>query len=280
MAATSSTWRSLVEQNGYVVVPGMVPRENLDAVIADIWQHTGARPDDRASWYRPGIISPHGMIEMYHYQSKWDNRQHPRVHEVFADILGTERLWVSLDRVNLKPPADPEHSEYAGTGFIHWDVDISRYPDIPFGVQGVLAVTDTDETMGGFQCVPQLYRDVRAGRATLPAEGASRTPDLAGYAITRVALRAGDLAIWSTLLPHGNGRNVSDRPRLAQYISMHVADEADEAKRQVRVNCWRNRLPPPYPHFPGDPRKIEERLGTPAQLTPLGRKLLGLDSWG
>ena len=72
----------------------------------------------------------------------------------------------------------------------------------------------------------------------------------------------------------------ADQPRLAQYISMHVADEADEAKRQVRVNCWRNRLPPPYPHFPGDPRKIEEQLGTPAQLTPLGRKVLGLDSWG
>src|SRR3989440_3696713 len=134
--------------------------------------------------------------------------------------------------------------------------------------------------MGGFQCVPELYRDLRAGKATLPADGKSRTPDLTGYTITKSAMRAGDLLIWSTLLPHGNGRNVSDQPRLAQYISMHVADEADEAKRQVRVNCWRNRLPPPYPHFPGDPRKIEERLGTPAQLTPLGRKVLGLDSWG
>ena len=279
MAATSSTWRSLVEQNGYVVVPGVVPWQNLDAVIADIWQHTGARPGDRESWYRPGIISPHGMVEMYHYQSMWDNRQHPRVHEVFADILGTERLWVSLDRVNLKPPADPAHPEYAGTGFIHWDVDISRYPDLPFGLQGVLALTDTDESMGGFQCAPELYRDLRAGRATLPADGKSRTPDLTSYTITKVAMRAGDLLIWSTLLPHGNGHNVSQRPRLAQYISMHVAEEDNEAKRRARINCWRNRLPPPHASFPGDTRKIEEQLGQPAELTPLGRKLLGLDSW-
>jgi hypothetical protein len=35
----------------------------------------------------------------------------------------------------------------------------------------------------------------------------------------------------------------------------------------------------PYVPFPGDRRKIEEQLGRPAELTPLGRKLLGLDSW-
>jgi hypothetical protein len=268
-----------MEQDGYVVVPDVVPRENLDAVIADIWQHTGADPDDRESWYRPGIISPAGMVEMYHYQSMWDNRQHPRVHEVFADILGTERLWVSIDRTNLKPPADPRHPDHDTRGFIHWDVDVSRYPDVPFGVQGVLALTNTAEEMGGFQCVPELYRDLRAGRIAPPADGASRIPDLTGYEITRVATRAGDLVVWSTLLPHGNGHNVSNRPRLAQYILMHVADEADEETRSVRINCWRNRLPPPGAPFPGDPRKIEEQRGEPAQLTALGRKLLGLDSW-
>ena len=31
--------------------------------------------------------------------------------------------------------------------------------------------------------------------------------------------------------------------------------------------------------FPGDPRRIEEDHGTTAELTPLGRKLLGLDLW-
>jgi ectoine hydroxylase-related dioxygenase (phytanoyl-CoA dioxygenase family) len=87
---------------------------------------------------------------------------------------------------------------------------------------------------------------------------------------SRVAMRAGDLLIWSTLLPHGNGHNVSQRPRLAQYIAMHVTEEGNEAKRRVRINCWRNRLPPPDAPFPGDPRKIEEQLGRLAELTPLG----------
>jgi len=109
-----------------------------------------------------------------------------------------------------------------------------------------------------------------------PADRNPRVPDLAGYTITKVLMQAGDLVVWDTLLPHGNGHNVSGKPRLAQYITMSPAQE-DEELRQARIRSWRERLP--GPRFPGDPRKLEEREGTTADLTPLGRKLLGLDRW-
>ncbi len=282
MQTVSSDLRSQLEERGYVVVPGVVPRENLEAVIADIWRHTGASPDDRESWYQPETIRPTGMVEMYHYQSMWDNRQHPRMHETFTEILGTEKLWVSLDRTNLKPPAVPRRPDYDHKGFIHWDTDISRYPNIPFGLQGVLALTDTDESMGGFQCVPELYQEL--GEWVPRQSGdpeARRRPDLTGYSITKVPAQAGDMIIWSTLLPHGNGHNVSDKPRLAQYISMSVAREDDGEARRSRIEHWRNNLPPQqHSAFPGDPRKLEEQRTAPAELTSLGRRLLGLDSWG
>lgn len=272
--------RADIEQNGFVVVQGVVPPANLDAVVADIHAHVGVDPGDPATWYRTGIVSGAGMVEMYHYQSMWDNRQHPRVHEVFAEILGTERLWVTLDRTNFKPPAHPAHPEYSGAGFIHWDTDIGRFPDIRFGVQGVLALTDTDERMGGFQCVPELYRDLGPylARRRAAAQDLQRI-DLTGYTITRVPQHAGDLVVWSTLLPHGNGQNTSDRPRLAQYISMHPARAENEPARQTRVQCWRECLPPPGKPFPGDPRRIEEDRARPAELTALGRRLLGADAW-
>ena len=69
--------------------------------------------EDRESWYRYkpytredhcSPISQAGMVEMYQHQTLWDNRQYPRVHQAFSEILGTEKLWVSLDRANMKPP--------------------------------------------------------------------------------------------------------------------------------------------------------------------------------
>lgn len=282
METVRSDLRSRLEEEGYIVVPQVVPKENVDAVVADIWRHTGASPDDRESWYQPSTIRPTGMVEMYHYQSMWNNRQYPRIHETFTRIYGTEKLWVSLDRTNLKPPHDSRHPDYQNKGFIHWDTDIAKYPNIRFGVQCVLALADTDESMGGFQCVPELYKELGDWVSKQPEDSLDRrTPDLdsGGYSITKVPLRAGDLVIWSTLMPHGNGHNVSDRPRLAQYVSMTPAREDDAETRQARIDCWRYNRPPSKAAFPGDPRKLEEQREHPAELTSLGRRLLGLDSW-
>lgn len=60
---------------------------------------------------------------------------------------------------------------------------------------------------------------------------------------------------------------------------MSPAREDDEEARQTRIRAWRDHLPPPGTAFPGDPRKIEQQVGAPAELTPLGRKILGADRW-
>ena len=90
---------------------------------------------------------------------------------------------------------------------------------------------------------------------------------------------AGDLLIWNSLLPHGVAPNRGDRPRLAQYITMLPARPEDNALRLRRIRMWRERLPPEGFAFPGDPRGIEIRRGVTPDLTPLGRRLLGLDPW-
>lgn len=278
MVSTKSRLRTEIEQNGYVIVSDVVPKGQLDTMVDDIWQHTGANRNDRESWYKPGIVASTGMVEMYHYQSMWNNRQFPKLHEIFAAVHGTEKLWVSIDRTNFKPPADPAHPEHDHKGFIHWDTDTSLYPNIPFRVQGVLALTDTAADMGGFQCVPELYRELGDWIAHQPADRDPRRPDLTGFSITKLAMQAGDLVIWTTLLPHGNGHNVSDRVRLAQYITMNPAEEDNSELRETRTACWRDKRPFPSRAFPGDPRGIEQQT-PPAELTPVGRKLLGIDTW-
>ncbi len=268
---------------GYVIVPEAAPPSNLKAVVDAIWQFQDMQPDDPDTWdqtsaRRNGMpeLNGSGMVEMYHHPSMWANRQLPRIHGAFADIWGTEKLWVTIDRVNLNVP---NRSGFEFAGFIHWDIDTSVDP-LPFDVQGVLSLTDTPPGQGGFQCVAGMPKRLKEWIAIQHADRDPHRPDLTGLTVTSVETKAGDLLIWNSQLPHGVSPNRSDRPRLAQYISMSSAQEENEKARQWRVDAWLHRRAPEGNPFPGDPRQWEQKHGATAALTPLGRKLLGLDTWG
>jgi ectoine hydroxylase-related dioxygenase (phytanoyl-CoA dioxygenase family) len=272
-------WR----EQGYVIVHDAVPAQNLGAVVEAIWQFQEMDPNDSETWYRRpersnGMIELNGsgMVEMYHHPAMWANRQSPRIHGAFADIWGTEHLWVTIDRCNLNVPNRPE---FEFQGFIHWDVDTSLQP-LPFDVQGVLSLTDTPPGQGGFQCVPGLPKRLPEWIDSQPDDRNPLRPDLSNLPVKTIETKAGDLLIWNSLLPHGVSPNLSDRPRLAQYLAMSPAQEQNEQARHWRINSWMYRLAPEGNPFPGDPREWERTHGTTAPLTPLGRKLLGLDLWG
>jgi len=273
------------EENGYVIIPNAVPQENLDRMVEAIWWFLDMDPEDSETWYkhkpftrdnRCSPISAGGMVEMYQHQAIWDNRQHPRVYQAFAEIWGEEKLWVSLDRANMKPPAREDKPDWNNRGMIHWDLDTSQQP-IQFGVQGVLYLTDTAEDQGGFQCVPGFNNTFEEWVKTQPEDRNPHHPDLTGLDVSSIPGKAGDLLIWHRLLAHGNGHNTSDKPRLAQYITMSPARTDDEAARQARVASWQERRP--MPNWPGDPRAWEKEKQQTAELTPLGKKLLGVDQW-
>ena len=87
--------------------------------------------------------------------------------------------------------------------------------------------------------------------------------------------------IFNSLLAHGIRPNTSeDKVRMAQYISMTPAAEDNDELRERRIQSWKERRAPEGFAFPGDPRELERTKYETAVLTPLGRKLLGLDSWG
>lgn len=85
--------------------------------------------------------------------------------------------------------------------------------------------------------------------------------------IRSIPTQLGDLLIWHRGCPHGNGFNLSTRPRLAQFVNFSVtADDGDDhigdAGTQRKVAA----------------RQAFEAAGSPS-LTPLGRKLAGLLDW-
>ena len=276
MSVLSPNDLAFFKANGYVVVRQAVPINQCQAVIDTMFAFLEMNPNEPDDWYRLPL-TPGGMLELYQHQTLWNNRQTPKIHAAFADIFANEKLWVSFDRVNFKPPRRADHPEYDHKGFIHWDADTSK--PVPFGVQGVLYLTDTTEAMGGFQCIPELYRDFDEWVKTQPVSRNPRAPDYTGYPVTPIPGKAGDLVIWNRMLPHGNGHNVSDAPRFAQFITMYPALEDSETVREDRIHRWHDRLPPQAEWAPGDLRRWEETNATTAELTPLGRRLLGLDSW-
>jgi hypothetical protein len=275
--------RAFFEKNGYVVVPQVVPQENCDAVIDDIYRFLEMDPHDRSTWYP---IERRGTLAHIHQtQSLWDNRQHPRIHRAFADLYGTEKLWVSFDRASMKPPIDPNYPHYQDNGFVHWDMD-TRDLSGPLFVQGVLVLADTAENQGGFCCIPGFIGEILTDWiARQPADRNPVAPDLStlpdGYQVTPIPGKAGDLVIWDRRLAHGNGRNEAETPRLCQYLTMYHASD-DAGQRTERIACWREHTAPPYweKDIPAPYKGKEATLWPePATLTALGRKVLGADPW-
>jgi hypothetical protein len=266
-------WKFWVD-NGYVVIKNAVPKEQVKKLADYLWEYEGKDPNNIESWYKkPNAemqmkeLNNTGMVEIY-------NHQYPKVHAAFADVWGTEKLWSTIDRANLNFPLRPGF-EYKG--FIHWDYDPETKPQ---NVQGVLALADqTDETMGGFQCIPELYRTYNTWKLTQPEDRDHYKPDTAGFEMVKVKMEAGDLLIFNSLEPHGIRPNTSgNKVRIAQYIAMMPAQEEDEDLRQWRINSWQSREAMQGYAFPGDPMEREKKNPV-AELSPLGRKLLGLDKW-
>lgn len=265
-------------KNGYIVLSNAVPQHFLDAVVDATWEFLEMRKEEPSDWYNwPGWHKPRsGMVQMFHHQAMWDVRQYPRIHQAFSELYETEKLWVSLDRLNMNPPALPEDD---WEGVIHWDIDPSIHPS-PLKVGGVLCLTDTSETQGGFQCIPGSHLKVQEIRASIPEGHFQRTPIIDKRDIQSVPGKAGDLIIWNYWLLHSNSRNRTNTPRLAQYITMTPVDYHAQEERDFRVKVWRNNLVPYNQNEYGeDPRKIEVSKNIPAELTELGRKLLGDLQW-
>jgi ectoine hydroxylase-related dioxygenase (phytanoyl-CoA dioxygenase family) len=158
-------------------------------------------------------------------------------------------------------------------------MDPTQWP-MPLRVQGVLCLTDTTADQGGFQCVPGSHKQVQEIISKQAPDANLRSPDINGLTVKPIEGKAGDMVIWNVGTLHGNGRNKTDQPRLAQYITMYRADEDNEEARQKRIEQWQKCVPPDNKRaFPGDPRKLEETAAQPAELTDLGKKLLGLERW-
>ena len=69
-------------------------------------------------------------------------------------------------------------------------------------------------------------------------------PEQTDFAVESIAAEAGDMVVWNSYLPHGNGDNHEASCRLTAYCTMFPAEH--EGGPAVPLNgCKRANSPPP-----------------------------------
>lgn len=202
-------------KNGYVVVHDAVTREQSTAAAEAIYEYLGADPQRPDTWYR-GQQDHSIWVPLLRHSALVENRESPRIHAAFAQLWGTADLWMNTDQAGFHPP-QREDWPFPGPD-LHWDTSLEL--PVPFGVQGILYLTDTPAEQGAFQCVPGFHLRLEQWLRSLPEGSDPRAQDLHALGAVPIAGRAGDLIIWHHALPHGATPNLGARPRVVQYLAM------------------------------------------------------------
>ena len=189
-----------------------------------------------------------------------------RLYEVAAQLLGSRHLRVFDGSVGITM-RNMSNGDHELSQNLHIDASVPKTVDQFLGtpeelqVGGCYYLTDVEPGGGGIHVVPGGHRWV-AEEAAKDAKGRhlhqdwKRVPNLETVEVTG---KAGDFAILHHLMPHAASHNRSPRTRLAYFV------------RYIRCD-----------HAHGGDRKSHERSYSDAQLavmSPLGRKLLGVEPW-
>ena len=155
------------DAHGWVIVPSVVSAEAVQKVVGEIGALLRMDLSNRSDWYNDSggeygkapLERGPGMVELYQSQGMWDNRTAPKVHQAFAEVLGSEKLLVTMDRCNFKPPARSADDPWNNGLPLHWDGPRPGEAG-PFveelSVQGALFLSDIGPGGGGAWCCYSL----------------------------------------------------------------------------------------------------------------------------
>lgn len=208
------------QENGYIIIRNAIPQEECRAAEQAVWDFLGMDRDDPDTWYRPHPARQGIMIQFFQHPALQSTRLSTKIRAAHEQLWGTSRLRVSTDRVSFNPP-ETERWHFPGP-HLHWDVSLDL--PIPFGLQGLLYLSDTEANQGAFTLVPGFQHRVEQWLHSLPEGADPRKQDFAALGARPIAAKAGDFILWDQALPHGSSPNSAARPRIVQYINWRPVD--------------------------------------------------------
>jgi hypothetical protein len=272
----TSDHRRELEESGFTRVPGVIPRALLARLLDALPSISPVDYHDRSTWYRLPRERP-WIIPSHHHQAQWDIRQHPRLHQAFSELWQSEKLWVTMDRIGFVAPLRPGDKPAR----LHWDRDPR---DKVRNYQAIVYVTDAPSEAAPFSAVPRVFQDLEGWLCQQPLDSTFRAADFSMEDVVTVPGKAGDLVIWDARLPHGPGPNTAARPRVMQAVSMFPAPRRGggwpgerDWSREEQISWWESKRAPPW--WRDVPGQRDPEPDDPAELTPLGRRLVGIEDW-
>ena len=254
-------------ENGYVVVDHVSQSENRDAVVELMDKVAADVPQARRL----------GFMDLYHDDALAQMRQNQTLYQVFADIFAREELWVVFDRVMYwnsnegEKPLPP-----------HVDQNPIQHPGF-FNVQAMLALRDMNEGTGTLALVPKSHFSFQEfNQWTKPNAGFVEYQGAESLPFVALRLREGQIVIWDSRTTHSRFRGDPCGTRYAALLTFTPAQN-DPSLVDLRLKYysegigWNN-------HDAGlrataRPRYEQSLRHSEENLTSLGRKLYGLDSW-
>lgn len=215
-------------EHGYVIIRQAITRRDCEETIQAICEFLAIDINDPSTWYQPHPAKQGIMVQLFQHPKLEENRRAKKIRGAYEQLWGRTDLWVSTDRVSFNPPQN-EQWTFPGPR-LHWDVSLEL--PIPFGLQGLLYLSDTTAAQGAFTLVPGFQHRIDEWINSLPQGTNPRTQDLYALGATPIAANAGDFIIWHQALPHGSSPNTAAVPRIVQYINYAPLDA------EVRKN-WR-----------------------------------------
>ena len=204
-------------KNGYIVIKNAITKKDCIETQKAIWDFLEMNPNQSDSWYQQHPQQSGMMVNFSDHPALHKNRESAKIKKAYEQLYQTTKLFKTIDKVSFNPPVN-DHYTFKGSG-LHWDV--SLHQPIPFGLQGLLYLSDCEAHEGAFHCVPGFHHHIEEWLNQLsptlpPREEALRKLTNKAIPITG---EAGDFIIWHQALPHCATTNHGLTPRMVQYLT-------------------------------------------------------------
>lgn len=205
------------EEHGYVILKNAIDEssriETLET-IASFLEIDFEKPDD---WYKHHPAKHGIMVEFIKHELLEKNRFSKKIKAAYETLWQRSDLWTSCDRIGINPP-ETDSFKFPGP---HLHLDIEPQHHMPFGLQGILYLTDTEPNQGALTVVPGFHKKVNSWLAQFPEDQIPLIDVFDERESKPIAAEGGDMIIWHQGLPHGSSPNRNTKPRVVQYINMY-----------------------------------------------------------